>query len=80
MKLCTLLSGILLAVVLQGCASDPGPEHHYHSSTIVNDMFPVEQGMPVREVKKDQTFFFRKCDRSSRPFFTKTEYECSDVR
>lgn len=61
-----------------GCAStEEEPKGKYHSATVVNDLFLVEQGMPVREVKK-QEFFFKKCELAGRrPFFTKTEYECT---
>lgn len=57
------------------------PVHKYHSATIVNDLFPVESGMPVREIKKEQDFFFKRCElKNSHPYFTHTEYSCTDGR
>lgn len=73
----------LLTVPLANCASAPEePQGHPHRATMVNDIFAVEQGMPIREVKKDRPFFFKKCEStttSRHPFFSKTEYQCSTL-
>lgn len=51
--------------------------HKYHPATLANDLFQVDQGMPVREVKK-QDFFFKHCELDERfPHTTKAEYSCS---
>jgi hypothetical protein len=66
--------------VLFACASEPQkPITKASPATWVNDLFQVEQGMPVREVKK-QEFYFKKCnvESSSRPFYTHTEYSCNE--
>lgn len=70
---------IFALFLLPACASSPeAPQGHYHSATQVNDLFEVEQGMPMREVKQ-QKFFPKKCELTTRhPYFTKTEYECTD--
>lgn len=70
----------VMVVGLASCASrEKEPVTRPHPATVVNDLFAVEQGMPVREVKKDQEFFFKKCEASrSRPYFTRTEYDCTE--
>ncbi len=72
---------LLFLLALSACASRPAePQAHPHRATVVNDLFQVEQGMPVREVRKDQDFFFKKCEvNRSRPYFSRTEYECNDL-
>ncbi|MBX3041426.1 MAG: hypothetical protein KF789_12030 [Bdellovibrionaceae bacterium] len=72
---------VLFLLALSSCASRPTePQPRPHRATVVNDLFQVEQGMPVREVRKDQDFFFKKCEVDrSRPYFSKTEYECNDL-
>lgn len=68
-----------LALLLVACSSAPTePEGKYHPANSVNDLFQVEQGMPVRDVKS-QKFFPKKCEAAGRrPYFSKTEYECTD--
>jgi len=68
-----------LFLLLAACASEPTePQGKYHSANSINDLFPIEQGMPIREVKS-QKFFPKKCDVTGRrPYFTKTEYGCTD--
>lgn len=57
---------LLACVFATGCASAPEePQGKYHPANAVNDIFPVEQGMPMREVK-EQRFFPKKCEVSSR--------------
>lgn len=71
---------ILATLLLTACASEQGlmPVGKTNSATSVNDLFEVEQGMPMREVKT-QKFFPKKCELArSRPYFSKTEYECTD--
>lgn len=74
-----LVIPLLFALGLSACAAKEKPEPKYHPATLANDLFPVEQGMPVREVRENQQFFPKKCDLvGRRPYFTKTEYECTD--
>jgi hypothetical protein len=63
---------------LFGCASAPEePIGKYHSANSINDLFAIEQGMPMREVKQ-QEFFFKKCEMESRrPDFGKSEFSCT---
>lgn len=70
---------ILPLALLTACASAPQePQGKYHSANSVNDLFEVEQGMPVREVRPQQ-FFPKKCELATRhPQFSKTEFECSE--
>lgn len=70
---------ILFLILLTGCASEPEkPEPKVHAAALSMDTFPVEQGMPVRDVKQ-QEFFFKHCQMESRrAFTTKVEYSCSE--
>lgn len=66
-------------VLMTACASAPEePLGNPHQATNVNDLFQVEQGMPMREVHK-QPFFPKTCEVvGRRPYFSKTEYECTE--
>jgi len=49
-----------------------------HPSTGVNDVFGIDNGMPIREVQKKQ-FYFKKCElESRRPFPTRVEFSCNE--
>jgi hypothetical protein len=78
----TMLMLVLVSFFAAGCASEPVRKpSKYDNATTANDLFPVEQGMPMREVKPNQEFFFKKCELvNSRAFFTKTEYECTEAQ
>lgn len=67
------------ALWMMGCASAPEePKSRAHNATVVNDLFQVEQGMPIREVKPNQEFFYKHCELQGRwPHFTKSEYSCT---
>ncbi|MCX7978395.1 MAG: hypothetical protein N2578_05270 [Bdellovibrionaceae bacterium] len=63
------------------CASQPEePQSKAHNATLVNDIFSIDQGMPVREIKRQQDFFFKKCTlEERRPFGTGPEYSCTSL-
>lgn len=69
-----------LCLLLINCASEPEkPVTKAHSATFINDMFPVDNGMPVREVKR-QDFFFKHCSlEERRPYFSAVEYSCTNI-
>ncbi|MBL7555177.1 MAG: hypothetical protein JNM24_05085 [Bdellovibrionaceae bacterium] len=49
-----------------------------HPSTGVNDIFGIDNGMPIREVQKKQ-FYFKKCELESRRAFpTRVEFSCNE--
>lgn len=77
MKEVKWLKLFLLSPCFFACA-EKEVQHHYHPATVVNDLFQVEQGMPMREVKKSQDFFFKRCEVKDRhPYFSHTEYDCT---
>lgn len=71
---------ISVCFLLGACAStEETPKGKYHPATDINDIFQVEQGMPIREVKEKQNFYFKRCSLMGRfPHITKIEYECED--
>ena len=66
---------------LIGCAStEEAPKGKYHPANDINDIFQVEQGMPMRELKEKQDFYFKRCSLAGRfPHITKIEYECNNT-
>lgn len=74
---------IILGVfcIFLGCATEPEkPTTKAHAATSVNDLFAYETGMPIRQLKEKQEFFFKKCSlEERRPFDTKAEYSCSSL-
>lgn len=49
-----------------------------HPATSVNDVFGLDNGMPIREVQKKE-FYFKKCElESRRPFPTRVEFSCNE--
>lgn len=77
-----MIRGTLLVLGLAtGCASAPeAPKSRPHRATFVNDLFQVEQGMPVREPANSMPFFHKQCELvGRRPHWTRSEYECSET-
>lgn len=69
---------VFIIFFLVGCASSDEPVSKAHSATYSMDLFQVEPGMPVREVKK-QKFYYKHCELNSRHAFTsKAEYSCNE--
>lgn len=75
-----LLSYLLIGFCsfsLMACASTEEPKSKAHSAAEVSDIFGVDPGMPVREVKK-QEFFYKHCSlESRRPYYSAIEYSCN---
>ncbi len=73
-----ILNSVMCGLVLSSCASSEEPISRAHPATITMDSFQIEQGMPIREVKKHQ-FYFKKCELDTRHAFTsKAEYFCNE--
>jgi len=68
----------LLALFLGACATKEPVEPKIHRAAYGMDSFSVEQGMPMREVQK-QEFYFKRCELETRRAFTsKAEYSCNE--
>lgn len=63
---------------LVGCASEP-KEPNVNPAIIDSQYYFIDNGMPIREVKKEQEFFFKKCNVDNRgPYPAKTNYDCNE--
>lgn len=64
--------------ILGACATEPEKKPKFNNANFVNEMFEVDQGMPVREVKQ-QDFFYKHCTlEERRPFLGATEFSCNN--
>lgn len=69
---------VALSLAFASCASPEKNEPKVNRNALDMDNFAVEQGMPVREVHK-QEFFFKHCEvDSGRPFTSRIEYSCNE--
>lgn len=60
------------------CAQKDKPQSKAHPASFVTETFAMDNGMPIREVQK-QEFYFKKCElESRRPFASKVEFSCND--
>ncbi len=63
---------------LVSCASEP-PGPKINPALLDSQDYFIDNGMPIREVKKDQEFFFKKCEVNNRGRYpTKTDYDCNE--
>jgi hypothetical protein len=75
MKSLFLLSFLLLV----SCASSKKKEPQVHPGAIDSQYYFIDNGMPIREVKDNQQFFFKKCNvDNSGPYPAKTNYDCNE--
>lgn len=71
---------VVFSLMLNSCASDEKVEPRVNPAALGMDIFLIDSGMPMREVKK-QDFFFKHCDlNSQRAFTSKIDYTCNDIR
>lgn len=64
---------------LTGCASEPKAQPKVHPAAMGSENYFIDNGMPIREVKEEQDFFFKKCNvDNSGPYPTKTTYDCNE--
>ncbi|MBL7543555.1 MAG: hypothetical protein JNL11_07040 [Bdellovibrionaceae bacterium] len=72
----TFIIGLVLGVL--GCAQKEKAESKAHPASYLSDIFGVDNGMPMREVQK-QEFYFKKCElESRRPFQSRIEFSCNE--
>jgi len=77
LNLAKLFVTVLITMGLSACA-EKEIVSKAHPSTGVNDIFGIDNGMPIREVQQKQ-FYFKKCElESRRPFPTKVEFSCNE--
>lgn len=63
---------------LGGCATPP-KEPKVHPAALDSQYYFIDNGMPIREVKDKQEFFFKKCTvDNSGPYPSKTNYDCNE--
>lgn len=68
---------VVVALVFASCA-EKEVITKAHPATSVNDVFGLDNGMPIREVQK-KNFYFKKCElESRRPFPSKVEFSCNE--
>lgn len=68
---------VVISVAFVSCA-EKEVVSKAHQATHVNDVFGIDNGMPIREVQKQQ-FYFKKCElESRRPFQSRVEFSCND--
>lgn len=69
---------LLLLSTLVSCASAK-KEPNVNPAAIDSQNYFIDNGMPIREVKDDQKFFFKKCNvDNSGPYPSKTNYDCNE--
>lgn len=60
------------------CSSSVKEESKAHPASYLGEIFPIDNGMPMREIQKKE-FYFKKCDlETRRPFQSKVEYSCNE--
>ena len=69
---------LLLSTALVSCATKK-KEPNVNPAAIDSQYYFIDNGMPIREVKSDQKFFFKKCNvDNSGPYPAKTNYDCNE--
>lgn len=72
-----LLGLFFLALHLTACAEKEKKDRS-HPAAFVTEIFGIDNGMPMREVQK-QEFYFKKCElESRRPFQSRIEFSCNE--
>lgn len=67
------------SLILTACASEEKSQPKLHPALVSSQDYFVDNGMPVREVKEQQKFFFKKCEvDNTGPWPTKTTYDCNE--
>ena len=67
-----------ICCLLTACAS-PRKEPKVNPAALDSQYYFIDNGMPIREVKKDQEFFFKKCTVDNRTAYpAKTNYDCNE--
>lgn len=72
------LTAICLSAILTSCASGK-KEREVNPALIDSQDYFIDNGMPIREVKDKQEFFFKKCHVDNRgPYPSKANYDCNE--
>ena len=59
--------------------STPPKEPDVHPAVLDSQYYFIDNGMPIREVKDKQEFFFKKCNVDNRgPYPSKANYDCNE--
>lgn len=72
---------LLLFFFLLGlsCSSKEKREPKVHPAALSAQTYFIDWGMPIREVKEQEDFFFKKCNVDNRGTYpTKTTYDCNE--
>jgi hypothetical protein len=73
-----LLFVICQVLVFVGCASSR-KEPKVNPALMDSQDYFIDNGMPIREVKENQEFFFKKCNVDNRGAYpSKTNYDCNE--
>lgn len=68
---------VMASNLLNSCA-EKEKKDRAHPASFVSETFAIDNGMPMREVQK-QEFYFKKCElESRRPFQSRIEFSCND--
>ncbi len=69
---------ILISFLFVACASKK-KEPQVHPAVLDSQYYFIDNGMPIREVKSKQEFFFKKCNvDNSGAYPSKTNYDCNE--
>jgi hypothetical protein len=70
---------ILLLFSTVSCTSKVKKEPKVHPAALSAQTYFVDWGMPIREVREQEDFFFKKCNVNNRGTYpTKTTYDCNE--
>lgn len=72
------LLSITVLLLIAACSSKSKEESKAHPASYLGDIFPIDNGMPIREIQKKE-FYFKKCElETRRPFQSKVEFSCNE--
>lgn len=70
---------ILMFFLQVCCSSKEKKQPNVHPAALSAQTYFVDWGMPIREVKEQEDFFFKKCNVDNRGTYpTKTTYDCNE--
>lgn len=71
---------LMLFLIISACSSKEKNQPKVHPAALSAQTYFVDWGMPVREVREEETeFFYKKCNVDNRGVYpTKTTYDCNE--